>query len=121
MRFLVVASLAAGLAAAVTAPGFAADTPPEAQAGLDAVRGVLRVQKNVTFRKVKVDAAGDVCATVATGGGDDTEVMWTKSTGRIWIHEAADAQETILGMGGPNIVRSDTRADFLAWRTCQKG
>lgn len=120
MRLIVVAAVAASLAAAA-APGFAADTPPEAQAGLDAVRGVLRAQKNVTFRKIKVNAAGDVCATVSSGGGDDTEVMWSKSTGRIWINEAADAQETILGMGGPNIVRSDARADVLAWRTCQKG
>lgn len=121
MRLLAVAALTVSLAAAAVTPSVAADAPPEAQPGLDAIRGVLRVQKNVTFRKVKVNAAGDVCATVAAGGGDDTEVMWSKSNGRIWIHEAADAQETILGMGGPNIVRSDTRTDFLAWKTCQKG
>ncbi len=117
MRSFVVPALAASLVMAFTAPRFAADdAPPEAQAGLDAIRGVLRVQKNVKFRKVKVTAAGDVCATV-----EDTEVMWTKASGRIWVNEAATAQETILGMGGPSIVRSDDRAEFLAWRTCQKG
>lgn len=116
MRSLLVAALIVGITSAAAVPTYAADEPAEAQAGVEAIRSVLRAPKNAKFRKVKVTAAGDVCATV-----EDTEVLWTKASGRIWIHEAETAQETILGMTGPNIVRSDERADFLAWRTCQKG
>lgn len=115
-------ALVAVLSLAVLTPGLAlaGDTPPEAEAGLTAVRGHLRTAK-VTFRKIKVTAAGDICGTVAAGADSDLQFSWTKTTGVIWINEAETEENSLFNYGDPSVRRSTERADYQAWKACQKG
>lgn len=114
-------ALAALLSMAVLAPGLAlAADPPEAEAGLTQVRSHLRTAK-VTFRKVKVSAAGDVCGTVAAGADRDLEFHWIKATGMVWINEGETEEQSLFNYGDPLVKRSNERSDYQAWKACQKG
>lgn len=117
MRF----ALAAALSLSLLAPGLAlAADPPEAEAGLAAVKTHLRVGK-VTFRKIKVTPAGDLCGTVASGADRDMEFTWTKATGVVWINEGPQEEQSLFNYGDPLVKRSNEREDYKVWKACQKG
>lgn len=117
------ATIAFVLALAVTAPALAAEAvPPEAQPGVDAVKGLLKSTKSVSFRKIKVNAAGDVCALVSpSASSDDIAFIWTKATGQVWINESPQDGYSQFVWGNPLLKRSTERADYQAWKACQKG
>lgn len=116
-------TLAAALAVAVVLPGvaLAAEPPAEAAPALEAIKSRMRVQRNITFRKVKLNAAGDVCGTVAVGSGRDMEFLLAKSDSVLWINEAPTEPNSYFGYGLSNVRRSTERADYQAWKACQKG
>lgn len=115
-------AIAAVLSVAILAPGMAiAADPPEAAAGLEVVKAHMRTQRNVNIRKVKVSAEGNVCGTYGTGADRDTEFLWNKSTGKIWIAEMETEQNSLFGYGDPMVIRSTERADYQTWKACQKG
>jgi len=116
-------ALAALLSAAVLTPGvaLAADAPPaEAQPGIQAVTEHLRNPRSTRFRKVKVTPAGDVCGLLSTGE-DESEFMWFKANGLIWVNEGEGQSESMFGQGDPLVKRSAERTDFNTWRACAKG
>ena len=117
------AVLAFALALAAATPVWAAEAvPPEAQPAADAVKGMLKSSKSVSFRKIKITPAGDVCALVSpSAGSDEREFSWTKLTGQVWINEAPDEAYSEFVWGNPNLKRSTERADYQAWKACQKG
>lgn len=111
------------LSAAIAAPGLAvaAEPPAEAAPVLEAVKTHMRVQRNINFRKIKVNAAGDVCGVVAVGSGRDMEFLVAKTSGEIWINEAESEPNSTFNYGDPGVRRSTERADFQAWKACNKG
>ncbi|ATQ42607.1 hypothetical protein [Caulobacter mirabilis] len=115
--------LAAVLAAAVLAPGLAAAAAdsPETEAALEPVRAHMRAEKGVKFRKVKINAAGDVCGVYSQGGDRDIEFMLNKATGVIWVAEGPQEPRSAFNYGDPSVRRSDDRADYQAWKACSKG
>ena len=117
------AVLAVVLALAVSAPAFAAETiPPEAQAGIDAVKGMLKSTKSVSFRKIKVNAAGDVCALISpSAASDEIAFTWTKIGGQVWINESPENGYSEFVWGNPALTRSTDRPLYQAWKACQKG
>lgn len=116
------ATIAFVLALAVTAPALAAEVPPEAQPGVDAVKSLLKSAKSASFRKIKVNAAGDVCAMVTpSAASDDIAFTWTKATGQVWINESPENGYSEFVWGSPMLKRSTERADYQAWKACQKG
>lgn len=116
-------ALAAVLAAAAVLPGaaLAAQPPAEAAPALDAIKSRMRVERNISFRKVKINAAGDVCGTVSVGSGRDMEFLLAKSSGELWINEAPTEPNSYFGYGLSNVRRSTERADYQIWKSCQKG
>lgn len=96
--------------------------PPAAQPGVDAVKGLLKSARSASVRKIKVNAAGDVCALLSPSAGDDElEFTWTKATGEVWVNEAPDNGYSPFVWGNPALKRSTERADYQAWKACQKG
>lgn len=96
--------------------------PPEAQPGVDAVKGLLKSAKSASVRKIKVNAAGDVCALISPSAGEDElEFSWNKLTGEVWVNEVADNPYSPFVWGNPALKRSTERADYQAWKACQKG
>jgi len=108
---------------ALSTPALAAEAiPPEAQPGIDAVKGMLKSAKSVSFRKIKVNAAGDVCALVTpTAASDDIAFVWTKATGNVWINESPDYGYSEFVWGNARLQRSTERPLYQAWKACQKG
>ena len=118
-------AIALTLALALTTPTLAAAAeaiPPEAQAGVDAVKAVLKSAKSAGFRKIKINAAGDVCAMVSPSAGSEAIAFtWTKLTGEVWINESPENGYSEFVWGNPSLKRSTERADYQAWKACQKG
>lgn len=109
------------LSLAILAPGLAlAADPPEAEAGLAAVKSHMRTAK-ASFRKIKVTPAGDICGTVSAGADDDIEFTWTKSSGLIWVNEGASEENSLFNYGDSYVKRSNEREDYKVWKACQKG
>lgn len=117
------AALAVCIALALAAPTLAAEAvPPGAEAAVAAVKGLAKSQKSVSVRKIKVSAAGDVCALVSpSAGADELEFTWTKASGEVWLNEAPDEAYSEFGWGDARLRRSTTRTDYQAWKACQKG
>jgi len=114
--------LATALSLALAAPAFAADVAPEAQAGVAAVTALAKAPKNARVRKVKVNAAGDVCGTVSTSAdARDMEFVWTKASGEVWINEAPQEPNSAFVYGAAQLRRSAERDDYKIWKACQKG
>lgn len=115
--------LAAALALALAAPAFAADPVPEgAQPAVTAVTALMQNSKNARFRKLKVTPAGDVCGTVsASASSRDLEFTWTKVGGVVWLNESPQEAYSAFVYGAPGLKRSTERADYQAWKACQKG
>lgn len=115
--------LALAISLALGGAALAAETiPPDAQPGVDAVKGMLKSARSASVRKVKVNAAGDVCAVISPSAGeDDLEFTWNKVTGEVWVNEAANNAYSPFVWGNPNLKRSTERADYQAWKACQKG
>ncbi len=111
------------LALALAAPAIAAEAiPPEAQPAVDAVKGMLKSARSVSFRKIKVTAAGDVCALVRpSAGSDELEFLWSKVGGQVWLNESPENPYSDFAWGNPSLRRSTERADYQAWKACQKG
>jgi hypothetical protein len=111
------------LALAAASPALAGQPiPPEAQGGIDAVKAMLKSDKSASFRKIKVSPAGDVCAMVSpSAGSDDIAFTWTKVTGEVWINESPQNGYSEFVWGNPSLKRSTERADYQAWKACQKG
>jgi hypothetical protein len=108
---------------ALATPSLAAEeVPPEALPGIEAVKGMLKSAKSVRFRKIKVNAAGDVCAMVTpTASSEDIAFVWTKATGNVWINESPDYGNSEFVWGNPSLQRSTERPLYQAWKACQKG
>lgn len=117
------ASIAFVLALSLATPALAAEAvPPEAQAGIDAVKALLKSSKSVSFRKIKVNAAGDVCALVSpSAASDEIAFTWTKVGGQVWINESPQNAYSEFVWGNPALTRSTERSLFQAWKACQKG
>lgn len=117
------AILAAALALSLAAPAVAAEAvPPGAEAAVSAIKGLARGQKSVTVRKIKVNAAGDVCALVSpSAGASELQFTWTKLGGEVWLNEAPDNAYSEFVWGDTRLRRSTDRKDYQAWKTCQKG
>jgi len=114
--------LASAMAVAIATPAVANPVAPEAQPAVDAVSAVMQNAKNARFRKLKVNADGDVCGTVTPSAASrDREFMWTKSTGVIWINESPEEPRSEFQYGPPHLNRSTDRADYKTWKTCQAG
>ncbi len=114
--------LAAVLTAAVLAPGLAAAADsPETETALEPVRAHMRADKGVKFRKVKINAAGDVCGVYSQGGDRDIEFMLNKATGVIWVAEGDQETRSAFNYGDPSVRRGTDRADYQAWKACSKG
>lgn len=117
------AILAAALALSIAIPALAAEAVPAgAEAAVAAVKAVLKSAKSATVRKIKINAAGDVCALISpSAGSDEQEFIWTKANGEVWINEAPGDPYSEFVYSAPGLRRSDARADYQAWKTCQKG
>lgn len=110
------------IAAAVALPGLAlAAESPEVEAALQQVRGHMRVEKGVNFRKLKLTPAGDLCGTVSRGGDRDTEFLFTKASGQIWVAEGEREEQSLFNYGDAAVKRSTERDDYKAWKACAKG
>jgi hypothetical protein len=110
------------IALALATPALAAEAPPPgAQPGLDAVLGVLESPANARFRRIRVNAAGDVCALVSTSAGaPDVEVLWTRASGKVWAQETPAQTRSDFAADSPALRRSTARADYRAWKACQR-
>lgn len=117
------AAVALAFALSLAAPAIAAEAiPPETQPAVDAVKGLLKSAKSVSFRKIKVAATGDVCALVQpSAGSDELEFLWTRVGGQVWLHESSENPDSDFVWGNPSLRRSTEWADYQAWKACQKG
>jgi len=112
MRVAAAAALAFAILAPV--PVLAAADSPEATAGVEAVKGHMRVQKNVNFRRLKATPSGDVCGAVSAGADRDIEFLWTKATGVVWVAEDDVTANSLFNYGAPSVRRSTEREDLRA-------
>lgn len=113
--------LAATLVAALGAgAAFAAEkeAPPEAAKGLEILKLHLKSPDHTRVRKVKVNAAGDVCGVVS--GDKDIEFMVTAADEKVWANEGGQQVDSPFTWDS-NVVRSTERAPYQLWKACQKG